>query len=65
MEKILLEKEGLMLYSAVMNHPQFARDIRVIILKKKAQRHLSHVILYSTNVNLSPLKIYQYYNVRF
>jgi hypothetical protein len=66
MKKIYLKEEKLWLYSSVVNHIQFERNIRVVILKKEKQTGKnSHVILFSTNLDLNPIKIYQLYKARF
>ncbi len=58
--------EGLTLYTQVLNHIKFQRTLRVVVLVKHIPgKSPRYVLLFSTDVNLDPWKIYQYYKARF
>lgn len=54
------------LYTAVLNHIRFDRNLRVVVLLKHNFGEVSqYVILFSTDTELDPFKIYQFYKARF
>jgi hypothetical protein len=55
------------IYQATLLHKEFAQDLNVVIIVKTNQRtsSQSHVILFSSDVNLSCEKIIDYYGLRF
>jgi hypothetical protein len=65
--RLCLPEDGLLLWNGVVNHPEFKRDIKVVVVqddsKKGAKR--GHVVLYSTDLALGALEIYELYKARF
>ena len=58
--------EGVELYTQVLNHVHFKRDLRVVLLLiRREGKEPSYVLLFSTDVELDPWKIYRYYKARF
>lgn len=54
------------LYTALLNHKKFKRNLRIVVLlKHKAGERPQYVILFSTDQDLDPWKVYQYYKARF
>lgn len=54
------------LYTALLNHIKFGRNLRVVVLvRHKAGEPAQYVILFSTDTDLDPFKIYHFYKARF
>lgn len=50
----------------MLNHVHFKRDLRVVLLLiRREGKEPSYVLLFSTDVELDPWKIYRYYKARF
>ena len=59
-------KEGIQLYSAIVNSVRLKRNIRVVcILNQKSKKKRKYTLLFSTDITLSALLIYKYYKARF
>lgn len=57
---------GLTLYTQVLNHIKFKRNLRITVLVKHTQGEPPrYIILFSTDLNLDAWKVYQYYKARF
>ena len=54
-------------YAGVFLNPSFGMELKVVIIEKKNEKRkkIGHVILFSSNVNLSWEKIVEYYGLRF
>ena len=54
-------------YAGVFLHPSFGMELKVVIIEKKneKQKKIGHVLLFSSDVNLSWEKIVEYYSLRF
>ena len=52
-------------YTAIVNSPRMGINIRLVMLVNCCPGHYSRVLLYSTDLNLCPLKVIQYYKARF
>lgn len=65
--RLCLPEDGLLLWSGVVNHPEFKRDILVVVVQddSKKGKKRGHVVLYSTELTLSALEVYEYYKARF
>ena len=58
--------EGVTLYSGLLNHISFGRNLKVVVLIKQAEGETPcYVILFSTDETLNPWQIYRYYKARF
>ena len=54
------------LYTALINHIRFDRNLRVVVLlKHNFGDVIQYVILFSSDTELDPFKIYQFYKARF
>ena len=53
------------IYTAIVNSPRMGMNIRLVMLVNCCPGHYSRVLLYSTDLNLCPLKVIQYYKARF
>lgn len=54
------------LYTALLNHIKFGCNLRVVVLVKHNFGEVAqYVILFSTDTELDPFKIYQFYKARF
>lgn len=59
-------KNGVSLFTAVLNHIHFKRNLRVLLLiSQHASGTPRRVILFSTDIDLDAWKIYHYYRSRF
>jgi putative transposase len=54
-------------YAGVFLHPSFGMELKVVIIEKKDEKKkkIGHVLLFSSDVNLSWEKIVEYYSLRF
>jgi putative transposase len=54
-------------YAGVFLHPSFGMELKVVIIEKKNEpkKQIGHVLLFSSDVNLSGEKIVEYYGLRF
>lgn len=54
-------------YAGVFRHPSFGMELKVVIIEKKNEKKkkIGHVLLFSSEVNLSWEKIVEYYSLRF
>ena len=58
--------EDVTLYSGLLNHISFSRNLKVVVLLKQAEGETPcYVILFSTDEALNPWQIYRYYKARF
>lgn len=58
--------EGVTLYSGLLNHISFSRNLKVVVLIKQTEGETPcYVILFSTDETLNPWQIYRYYKARF
>jgi DDE superfamily endonuclease len=62
-EKGETEDDGIVLYHQVLNHVQFQRNLRVVLVVDT--KHHRKAVLFSTDLNLGALTIYRYYKARF
>jgi DDE superfamily endonuclease len=62
-EKVETEDEHLVLYHQVLNHVQFQRNLRVVLVVDT--KHHRKAVLFSTDLNLDALTVYRYYKARF
>jgi len=58
-------EDGIDLYSQVVYCPRFKGNIRVVILHSQKTDKAAHVVLFSTDDTMDPLKIWRYYKARF
>tara|TARA_B100001059_G_scaffold226471_1_gene254866 strand:+ start:129 stop:1325 length:1197 start_codon:yes stop_codon:yes gene_type:complete len=59
--------DGTEIYTSIVHSKTFKRNLRIVLMRhaKEDGTKISHVILYSTDVNLDPLTIIEYYQSRF
>jgi IS4 transposase len=62
-EKVETEDEHLVLYHQVLNHVQFQRNLRVVLVVDT--KHHRKAVLFSTDLNLDARTVYRYYKARF
>ena len=62
-EKVETEDACIVLYPQVLNHVQFQRNLRVVLVVDT--KHNRKAVLFSTDLNLDALTIYRYYKARF
>ena len=62
-EKVETEDDDIVLYQQVLNHVQFQRNLRVVLVVDT--KHNRKAVLFSTDLNLDVLTIYRYYKARF
>ena len=61
--KVETEDDDIVLYHQVLNHVQFQRNLRVVLVVDT--KHNRKAVLFSTDLNLDALTIYRYYKARF
>lgn len=60
------QEDDLTLYSGVLNHISFTRNLKVVVLLKQAEGETPcYVILFSTDETLDAWQVYRYYKARF
>jgi len=62
-EKVETEDDSIVLYYQVLNHGQFQRNLRVVLVVDT--KHHRKAVLFSTDLTLDALTIYRYYKARF
>jgi len=62
-EKVETEDACIVLYPQVLNHVQFQRNLRVVLVVDT--KHNRKAVLFSTDLNLDALTSYRYYKARF
>ena len=62
-EQVASGDEGLVLYTQVVNHVQFKRNVRVVVVVEACTNRSA--VLFSTDTNLSAARLYSYYKARF
>lgn len=60
-----VEEDGVHLYSAVLWHKKLKRKIKVVMLRQKRGDKTTHVLLFSTDIDLGATDIVRYYRARF
>jgi hypothetical protein len=61
--KVETEEDHIVIYHQVLNHVQFQRNLRVVLVVDT--KHNRRAMLFSTDVTLDALTIYRYYKARF
>ena len=60
------QEDDLTLYSGLLNHISFNRNLKVVVLLKQAEGETPcYVILFSTDETLDAWQVYRYYKARF
>jgi DDE superfamily endonuclease len=62
-EKVETDDDHVVIYHQVLNHVQFQRNLRVVLVVDT--KHNRRAMLFSTDVNLDALTVYRYYKARF
>ena len=62
-EKVATDDDDIVLYYQVLNHIQFQRNLRVVLVVDTKNKRKA--VLFSTDLNLDALPIYRYYKARF
>ena len=62
-EKVETEDDDIVLYHQVLNHIQFQRNLRVVLVVDT--KHNRKAVLFRTDLHLDVLTIYRYYKARF
>ena len=62
-ETVETEDDDIVLYHQVLNHVQFQRNLRVVLVVDT--KHNRKAVLFSTDLTLDALTIYRYYKARF
>jgi hypothetical protein len=62
-ERLDTEDEHIVLYHQVLNHVQLKRDLQVVVVVHTQRNR--YAVLFSTDVNLEPQRLYRYYKARF
>lgn len=65
--RLTLPVDGVLLWNGVVNHPEFKRKILVVVVEDDSQKSKKrgHIVLYSTDLSLSALDVYNIYKARF
>lgn len=62
-ERVPTDSAHIVLYTQILNHPRFKRNLRVVVVKDiQTQRY---ALLFSTDTTLDAHTIYRYYKARF
>ena len=59
------EKDGISLYTAVVNSLSLKRNIRIVYLARRQKDKVATALLFSTDTDLSASDIYRFYKARF
>lgn len=62
-ERLDPEDEHIVLYHEVLNHVQLKRDLQVVVVVHTQRNR--YAVLFSTDVDLEPQRLYRYYKARF
>src|SRR5438093_5612924 len=62
-EKVETDDDDIVLYHQVLNHVQFQRNLRVVLVVDT--KHNRQAVLFSTDLTLDALTLYRYYKARF
>lgn len=62
-ERLESEDDHIVLYHQVLNHVQLKRNLQAVVVVHT--QHNRYAVLFSTDVDLEPLKLYRYYKGRF
>jgi hypothetical protein len=62
-ERLDTEDEHIVLYHQVLNHVQLQRDLQVVVVVHTQRNR--YAVLFSTDVDLEPQRLYRYYKARF
>ena len=62
-DRLDTEDEHIVLYHRVLNHVQLKRDLQVVVVVHTQRNR--YAVLFSTDVDLEPQRLYRYYKARF
>jgi hypothetical protein len=62
-ERLDTEDEHIVLYHQVLNHVQLKRDLQVVVVVHTQRNR--YAVLFRTDVDLEPQRLYRYYKARF
>jgi len=62
-ERMASSDEGIVLYTQVVNHVQFKRNVRVVLVVETCTNRSA--LLFSTDIDLAAARLYGYYKARF
>jgi hypothetical protein len=62
-ERLATEDEHIVLYHQVLNHVQLKRNLQVVVVVHPQRQR--YAVLFSTDVDLEPHRLYRYYKARF
>ena len=62
-ERLDTEDEHIMLYHQILNHVQLQCNLQVVVVVHTQRNR--YAVLFSTDVNLAPQRLYRYYKARF
>jgi len=62
-EQVACGDEGIVLYTQVVNHVQFKRNVRVVVVVETCTNRSA--LLFSTDIDLAAARLYSYYKARF
>jgi hypothetical protein len=62
-ERLDTEEDPIVLYHQVLNHVQLKRNLQVVIVVNT--QHNRYAVLFSTDMDLEPLRLYRSYKARF
>jgi DDE superfamily endonuclease len=62
-EQVASGDEGIVLYTQVVNHVQFKRNVRVVVVVETCTNRSA--LLFSTDIGLAAARLYCYYKTRF
>lgn len=62
-ERLATEDEHIVLYHHVLNHVQWQRNLQVVVVVHTQRKR--YAVLFSTDVDLEPHRLYRYYKARF
>ena len=62
-ERLNTEDDHIVLYHQVLNHVQLKRNLQVVVVVHTQRNR--YAVLFSTDIDLEPLRLYRYYKARF